>query len=357
MGTWPQSELPIGERLRDALSCLPGVEVGQSRLESSRHDPRGHGVLEITVAGRDLALVIRTKKAVFPRDVRQIIEEMRSESRQTSPRLAFLVAESISPGAKDLLQNEGVGYWDSGGSLFLIAPGTYVLIDRPPPKSLKRTMRTLFSGRRAQAILGILNSPDAWTNVAEIARMSGVSRPTVSHVMTELERQGFMQSRGSGPNKVRRVESPGELLDTWVSELPTLRTTRPRRFFVPGHKADRLAHEIARQLEERGVTYGLTGQAGAQRYAPFLSSFSVVALRVLLSPAVEEAIAGIDGHEVEEGANLEVFANKSEDEFNFRERVDDVWLLSPIQVYLDLLRDTGRSRELAAHLRREKIGF
>ena len=41
----------------------------------------------------------------------------------------------------------------------------------------------------------------------------------------------------------------------------------------------------------------------------------------------------------------------------FRERVDGVWLASPIQTYLDLLRAAGRAKELAEHLRRERIGF
>jgi len=175
--------------------------------------------------------------------------------------------------------------------------------------------------------------------------------------MKELDRQGFMDSQGAGPTKERRVGSPGELLDAWVAELPTLEKAHPRRFFVPGLKADRLADRIARNLEEKGVTYGLTGQAAAQRYAPFLSSSSVVALRVLRSPAVEETIADLGGHEVGEGANLEVFATTFGDEFNYREKVDELWLLSPIQIYLDLLRGKGRSQELADHLRRERIGF
>ncbi len=41
----------------------------------------------------------------------------------------------------------------------------------------------------------------------------------------------------------------------------------------------------------------------------------------------------------------------------FRQRVGGIWLSSPIQVYLDLLRSEGRAKELAEHLRKEKIGF
>ena len=48
---------------------------------------------------------------------------------------------------------------------------------------------------------------------------------------------------------------------------------------------------------------------------------------------------------------------ESPGELLFRERVGEVWLASPVQVYLDLVRGEGRSKELAEHLRRERIGF
>jgi len=37
--------------------------------------------------------------------------------------------------------------------------------------------------------------------------------------------------------------------------------------------------------------------------------------------------------------------------------VDGLWLASPIHTYLDLVRAEGRAKELAEHLRRERIGF
>ena len=60
---------------------------------------------------------------------------------------------------------------------------------------------------------------------------------------------------------------------------------------------------------------------------------------------------------VGEGANLIVLASKSAGELQFRERVDGAWLASPIQIYLDLLRGEGRSKEMAEHFRKERIGF
>jgi len=60
---------------------------------------------------------------------------------------------------------------------------------------------------------------------------------------------------------------------------------------------------------------------------------------------------------VSEGTNLAVIEAKSPGELLFREQVNGVWLASPIQVYLDLVGSDGRGKEMAEHLRRERIGF
>ena len=73
--------------------------------------------------------------------------------------------------------------------------------------------------------------------------------------------------------------------------------------------------------------------------------------------AAEEILSELDARIVSEGANLNVIETPSQGEFLFKERIEVVWLASPIQVYLDLMRGEGRAMEMAEHLRRERIGF
>ena len=116
-----------------------------------------------------------------------------------------MVAESISPGAKDLLRSERVGYYDSGGSLFLPAHGAYLYIDKPPPKTLSKSVRSLFSGRRAQVLHTLLVRHQDWFGVKELAEQALVSPATASQVLTELERFDWLTSRGQGPSKERHL--------------------------------------------------------------------------------------------------------------------------------------------------------
>jgi len=70
----------------------------------------------------------------------------------------------------------------------------------------------------------------------------------------------------------------------------------------------------------------------------------------------DAALSKLGARVVSEGANLVVLETSSQGEFLFKERHDSVWLASPLQVYLDLLRSGGRAQEAAEHLRRERIG-
>jgi hypothetical protein len=73
--------------------------------------------------------------------------------------------------------------------------------------------------------------------------------------------------------------------------------------------------------------------------------------------AADEIIARLDARVVSEGANLDIIETKSRGEFLFKELKGSLWLASPVQVYLDLLRGDGRSRDMAEHLRKEVLGI
>ena len=218
-------------------------------------------------------------------------------------------------------------------------------------------MLSLFSGRRAQVLHTLLIRYQNWFGVKDLAEQSQVSPATTSQVLTELERFDWLASRGQGPSKERRLAEPGALLDAWAKQLASIRSPVQRRYYVPSIKADTLVQHIGQVFAAREVGYAISFEAAAQRYAPFLSSVSQVRARLLVSEAADAAIAALGAREVNEGANLVIIEAKSPGELLFREQVDNIWLASPIQVYLDLLRGEGRAREMAEHLRKERIGF
>ena len=361
------SEVKEEQLLDQFLEALRGLPEVQAELGSPLQPggpDRGYDArVDLRVGGKAATLLIEVKKTFYPRDVRQALWQFQAfarrwpQSAEERQKVSFLVAQSISPGAKDLLRNERVGYFDSGGSLFLPAHNIYVYVDKPLPKTLSKSIRSLFSGRRAQVLHVLLMRHGEWFGVKEIAKQARVSPATASQVLTELERFDWVVSRGQGPTKERHLREPGALLDAWAKQLVVMRPLAMRRYFVPSVRAEGLVQKFAEVCAVQKAEYAITHEAAGQRYAPFLSTVSQVRCRVMAGTAADGALGAIDAHIVDQGANLAVIEVKSSGELLFRKLVDGTWLASPVQVYLDLIRGEGRARDMAKHLRQERIGF
>ena len=360
----PKVESALIAELLDALKRLPDVAVDLARQSDVGGHVAGIDVqISMQVAGRSIALLIEIRKTLYPRDVRQALWQIRDAAARrdgktdADPSVPLLAAESISPGAKELLQVARVGYFEAGGSLYLPVPGAIFFVDKPPSKSTSRAIRSLYSGRRAHVLHGLLMRREDWLGVTELAEDVSAAPSTVSLVLTELERLDWLDSRGQGPGKQRRVSQPAALLDAWATSLKQQDVEPMRRFFIPALKADALAIGLDKVCASRVIDYAVTHEAAAQRYAPFLSNVSSVRLRMPAGTASEGALGELGARSVSEGANLMVIDSKSPGDLLFRRRVSGVWLASPIQVYLDLVRSEGRAKELAEHLRKTTIGF
>jgi hypothetical protein len=355
----PENQLV--NQLVEALRALPGgqaaMAVSCAEVPQPQRDPGHDARIDAQLGGVPITLLVEARKTVYPRDVHQVLWRLKAWARAGAPvtSVPVLAAASLSPGAKDLLRTEGVGYFDSGGSLYLPAAGAYVYIDKPPPKAQASAMRSLFTGRRAQAIHALLVQRDQWLGVKHLAAMAQVSPATASEVLTELDKLAWIDTRGQGPNKERYLRDARALLDAWAAQVVAARAPALRRYFVPGVKADALIDRAATAFEAHGANYAISHEAAAQRYAPYLSNIRQVRCRLLATPAAEAALADLGARTVSEGANLAIIDVKSPSELLFSERQGNAWLASPVHVYLDLLKGEGRAKEMAEHLRRERI--
>jgi hypothetical protein len=360
------SERDTIDKLMEALRKLPDVDVHEPDYEP-QHSHRGRLVdaeVGFNVAGKSYILLIEVKKSVYPRDAQQVLWQLshhlsaeRSKDRKSNV-VPLLAAESISPGAKDLLKSEKFGYFDTGGSLFIPAHGAYFYIEKPPPKALEKSVRGLFRGKRSQVLHALLLRHDEWYGVKELAELAEVSPATVSETLSAMDRFEWLTTKGQGPSKERRLTDPGVLLDEWQTQiLAAHRRPSYRRFYVPASQPEDITTRLSHACETLNVEYVLTQETAAQLYAPFLSVVSRVTCRLASGGAAQNVYSELDARPVSEGANLDIIETKSRGEFLFKQRIDSLWLASPVQVYLDLLLSRGRAKKMAEHLRQERIGF
>ena len=357
------TERELIDQFLTALRAVPDVRAKCQTDVLIAPGRRCDAWIDLSAADKSASLIVEAKKSFYPRDIREVLWQLRELVHRARPKLKapepvpVVVAEAISPGAKELLRKERVGYYDSGGSLFLPAPNIYVYVDKPPSRTFARSVRSLFSGRRAQVLHALLLRHEHWFGVGALAELAGASPATVSEVLIELERFEWVVARGRGPHKQRRLEEPSALLDAWADQLAKMRPPAMHRYYVPMIQAGELVEQIAVTFAAHGVEHAITSEAAGQHYAPFLSHLSRVHCRVAMGRALEHVLGKLGARDVDEGTNLVVIESRLPGELSFRELANGIWFASPVQVYLDLLRTQGRAKEMAEHLRSETIGF
>lgn len=341
----------------EALAQVPGFVVESHAIEN--RDPDYDARVELSVAGRPVVLLIECKREVFPAQARQILWQFRSHLQDggTSSITPFVLAHAVTAGARELLKAEGLGFYDSTGTLFLPAHGAFVYIDKGLPASRSTGERKLFAQRRSQAVHALLREHTRWFGVNELAQAAEIAPATASEVLSTLDRLEWVQARGQGPSKERQVCEPGKLLDAWAAAFVVAKRSPLQRYFVPKLGTHNQDLAIAETFESSNVQYAISHESAAQRLAPLLTHVGKVRMRVVGGAQLLEAVRKLNAQRVESGWNLGLWEGPEAD-LQFRDRIESAWHASPIHVYLDLLQSSeGRSKELAEHLRKQRIGF
>ncbi|MEP4926216.1 MAG: MarR family transcriptional regulator [Hyphomicrobiales bacterium] len=353
-------EPELFESLRTSLAKIPDAQLGEISWQQGIGERlRPDAILDAVVADREFAFVVETRGDVFPRDAREIVWQLKRYLRELdiSNRrfVPMILARSVSEGAREFLQEERIAYHDLSGSLFFNVDEIFVLIERPKPKRAKRRDVSVFKGTRAQVLHVLFDHPGEWVTGSEIAEYAGVSPATVSETFKDLERRDWLDVKGEGPAKRRRLIRPDVLLDAWRDSILAGRASRRSRYYVPRMRPEDMAGEIDGANYYDDFDLEFTGQFAAQAYAPFLSNVSDLTVRAFGKQTRDWLISTLGAREVSEGANLVVIDGKPTKRHHRLHDEEERLLASPLQVYLDLLEDHGRSKEMAEHLRSQKL--
>jgi hypothetical protein len=354
------TEEDILHSLVASLNELPDSNASFDRGSLPITAPRkGDALVRVAVGGRELRLLVEAKREAYPRDIRDLLWQFRNYlAHLTSPGaevIPFIAARSISRGARDLLRDERVGFYDLGGSLFIPGRDFYIFVDRPPPKRSRHVL-SIFEGQKARTMLTLFAFGDEWVGVTELAELAEVSPATASATLSAMEQHDWVETQGSGPSKVRRLRDRKALVDEWGAYIAQRKPPKAVHYYVPSAGAEDLCQKLDRACRSANVLYAVTGEAAAQLYTPYLSTISQVRCRIAPGRSEGRILEQIDARQVSEGWNLAVLETRGRADIIVGDEIDGISLAPPLQVYLDLLRGPSRSKEMAAHLRTERLG-
>lgn len=355
------TEEDILNSLVTTLQELPDAHASVDQAGGVQLDgpKRGDALIGMTVGGRELRLLVEVKREAYPRDIRELLWQFRNYLAHIAPpgpeAIPFIAARSISRGARDLLREQRVGFYDLGGSLFIPGRDFYILVDRAPPKRARRIL-SIFEGQKARTMMTLFAFGDEGVGVTELAHLAEVSPATASATLSAMEQQDWVKAEGSGPSKVRRLCNPTALVDEWSAYVAQRKPLKAVRYYVPSATAEELCQKLDQACRSDDVPYAVTGEAAAQLYAPYLSTISQVRCRISPGRSEGRILEQIDARQVSEGWNLAVLETRGRTDIIVGDEIDGIALAPPLQVYLDLMQGPSRSREMAQHLRSERLG-
>lgn len=338
--------------LRVLRSVLP-----QAQLRPTS-DERADVLLELP-PGLSIPIQLKWAGAGFPRDVERALVGV----RRGGGAPAVVVAKELSPGARELLDREGINWLTEGGAARLNLGS--IIIDRETDalQSSQKLQRdelrwTPAIAAIAEALLDayVRSKFDHVPSTTILASRSGRSLGSVSAALQQFDREGWTQPPpvSRGPSARRRILQPQLMLDSWSQWANFYE--RPIRY----HSAQRDPIQTARLLQK---TFGSAAAFGGRFAADFVAPFSsnVRTVRCYLSDELdavdrEQALASIGFARSDESNRVEVLDAPRNVISGAQER-DGYWLVSPIRIYKDLLRDGVRGEDAAQHLRDVAIGF
>ena len=196
------------EGLASDIECLASVKVA---LE-------GEDRLSVKVAERTFPVRVFQRASGYPRDAREAVAQGRMALQPGE--LLLLSAPSFTEASRVWLRNEGVGYLDALGNLFLVAEGLYILRESSvkPSKASLSPETNIFRGKGTQVLQTLLHTPQEKWHLTALAETAEVAPATALRVCETLEKMLLMERQGRGPHSLRWIINPGELLTIWAAK-------------------------------------------------------------------------------------------------------------------------------------------
>jgi hypothetical protein len=331
-----------------AVSALRAVYRGALLVRPTMNLRR-----DVIVELDDAEFRVRWLPAGWPQQVTEAVHD--------DPRPDILVAPAMSPGARKVARDAGVGWVDESGAAFIHyrnpSTRTTIRIETPgiPPVPLdSRTGWRPATLAVCEALLADIAVP----TVSSIVEAADISTGSAAKALKFLEKNGHLVSaEARGPRSARAIVNRDELLDAYATAAsdPKMRSPIALRVGILWRHPVEDAIDFGQIMAKNNISWAATGALSARVLAPIQTEISPMEIYVsgrapsdLRRAADAAGLREIDGGRLllrpfptPAGAQL-----TQEDADGFRS------MLWP-RVYADL-RITGvRGEDAAAHLRQE----
>ena len=296
-------------------------------------------IIELVVAGQPLRIVWAGDGHL--RTVRELLAEH-------DQGVDIVTARRLSPAARELLVDVGIGWADQSGAAEIAAGGVVVSREGRPPEPARLAGWT-------PAVLAVTEVLLCGTpaTVAATEEATGLSTGSCTNALRFLTDEGLLTADAKrGRGSARRVEDPDRLLDAYAEAIEGAKPGPELQVGLQGRDLLKALAEVGAAWDSRGVAWAATGVAAAAVLAPLLTSVTSAEVFVDAdSPAGLEARAADAELRPIEGGRLMLRPFPSAGVSRLATWHDDLRVAPWPRVYADLRRSGVRGEEAAEHLR------
>ncbi len=327
------------------ISCLgrvPFLVVEEMAGEVKGDGIRPDYLFKVKLRESEKILVIEIKKNGQPRIARNAVNQLQRYLENFPEAYGVFVAPYISPRAAEICNKDGVGYLDLAGNCRLCFDSVYIEQEGKPNVSAeKRDLRSLYSPKAERVLRVLLNNPNKAWKIVDLANESRVSLGQVSNVKKLLldrewvgvEKPGFVLSE------------PELLLQEWKENYSFRRNNTVDLYSLKS--TAQIESDISEYFRSRNLKYAFTGFSGAARFAPSVRYNRSTAY---IEEIDEDMITDLSLKEVSSGANVSLLTPYDDGVYYGSRDTNGSRIVSPIQLYLDVIGFRGRGEEAAQAL-------
>jgi hypothetical protein len=276
---------------------------------------------------------------------------LQSEAGKVRGSVPLLVAKYLSPDRRKQCQEWGICFLDISGNVFLKHDGLYIeRIGYPNRFPEKRRGRGPFSDKASLILRAAFSDIRKIWGVRELARSIGLDPGFVSRMVKELEKRNYV-TRIDSKMKLR---DPKSLLEDWVREYDYNRNQEIRYFYL-AKGPEEIIGKLAAARIPADIPYALGLHAGANLVAPY-AVYNEVHIYIQNKSGINQFVEKLKLREAGEGANLVfLLPYYRHSVFYERQNIRNLWVVSDLQLYLDLHNYPIRGLEQAEHLYEKRL--
>jgi hypothetical protein len=323
-----------------AFEIVKAVEEKAKRAEQRKLDWDHVITLSVKPDQRRVDLIVQTRQHLLPNTVLGICQKLNADRPDGT---LLLCAPYISPRVAEMCREQNVGYLDGVGNCWIAAPGLFVHVAGRPNRPTVSKAVDPFSKKSSRVVRTLLTHPQQGWQVQQLAQQADVSLGLVSKAKTALVEDAYLEER----DRLLFVRDGIKLLQGWSAEYRP-QVQRFQLFAIP--RPNEIEKRLAEWCRTNKVTYALTQLAAAWRYSPMVrydKSVAYIDRKLETGNKLKSLLEHLDAKEVETGANCILWITEDPAVFTDSKEFDGVKVVSPLQLYLDLMALSGRGKDAA----------